>query len=325
MKFFNLVLLASFSLLLFSCGPDPEEKKVFPKATHLYFSDYPEKRVGVMDINVTDQFDVVADNSDGLDTISGIAVDFIGGKVYAVEELNNRIVRFNIDGTGSFEVLYDAEDSVNFPTSIAVHPASNTLYWANSGTGQIKKGSMTGGTASSINFGIDTVVTYCYGLVVDSKNKLIIFSDLARNAGIWYAKTDGTKIDGLNTVLPLFSRASSSGTVLRNPSSIFLDEENKRIYWADEGLNAISVGIYVQYTDTQLAGSSSGLVFDHEDNLDRPDAIAVDNGNEKIYWSETGVSGHKIVRGNLDGTGDLETILEDVESYGMVLKFEDKD
>ena len=324
MKFFNLVLLGSFSLVLFSCGPDTEDKKVFPKATHLYFSNYFGKEVGVMDVNATNLFNVVANHTDGLDTVAGIAVDFIAGKIYAVEELNNRVVRFNADGSGSFEVLYDAEDSVNFPTAIAIHVASNTLYWANSGTGQIKTGSMAGGTAASINFGIDTVVSYCYGLAVDSKNKVIFFSDMDKTAGIWYGKTDGTKIDGVNTVFSLFSRASSNGTVLRNPSAIFLDEENKRIYWADEGLKVISVGLYLQYTDTQLAASSSGAVFSAEDNLGRPDGIAVDNGSGKIYWTETSADTRRIVRGNIDGTGEPESVLEGVESYSIVLKFAEK-
>jgi len=323
MKFFNLILLGVFSLLLFSCGPKIEDEKVYPKATHLYFSNYPGKEVGVMDLNVTDLYDVVADNSDGLDTVAGIAVDFIGGKIYAVEELNNRVVRFSVDGSGPLEVLYDEGDSVNFPTSIALHAASNTLYWANSGTGQIKTGSMDGGIATSIDFGIDSVVSYCYGLAVDSKNKVIFFSDLEKYPAIWYAKTDGTVING-STIWPLFTRQSANGTVLRNPSAIFLDEDNNRIFWADEGLNTISVGGITRYTSTQLVAGSSGVLFNSEDNVGRPDGIAVDNGSSKIYWTETNAGERKIVRGNLDGTGETETILEDVESYSIVLKFAEK-
>jgi len=331
MKFFSIILLATSSALLFSCAPEPNEEKVYPKATHLFFANYPGKEVGVMDINIVDSYTTVADNNDGLDTVSGIAVDFIGGKIYAVEELKNRIVRFNVDGSGGLEVLYDEGDSVRTPTCIALDVPSRTIYWANSGTGQIKKASMDGGTASSIYLGKDSVITYCYGLAVDSKNKFLFFSDLlyaesGSTTSIRYARTDGAKLDGFNRIGYLFSRGTTSGTVLRNPSAIFLDEDNRYLYWADEGLNTISIGSFAQLSSNLLSpGSAAALFDDFDDGVSRPNGISIDRGAKKIYWTETSDTGKKIVRGNLDGTGETEAILEDVESYSIVLKFEGDD
>lgn len=322
MKFFSLALLLSFCVCLISCGPETEKEKVYPKATHLYFSNYSAKEVGVMDVNTADLYDVVADETDGLDTVSGIAIDFIGGKIYAVEETNNRVVRFNADGSGSLEVLFDEADSVDFPTSIALDVPRNTLYWANSGTGQIKTGSMDGGTASSIKFvdERDSLVTisYCYGLAVDPKGKHLFWSDL-ENSEISYGNLDEDKL-----ALILFNIENSNRTVLRNPSSIFLDWDNSKIYWADEGLKAISVGNFIKYSATILGTSTSYAIFNYEDGLGRADGLAVDKGSGKIYWSETNTGNHKIYRGNMDGTEEPEAILENVESYGLFLKFEDQ-
>jgi hypothetical protein len=68
-------------------------------------------------------------------------------------------------------------------------------------------------------------------------------------------------------------------------------------------------------------------LYDREDGITRPDAIAVDRGNNLIYWSETFTNGdtgsktHQIKRAALDGTGTPEVVLDGVESYGMVLRF----
>lgn len=322
MKFFNLALLVSFCVCLISCGPDLEKEKVYPKATHLYFSNYAAKEVGVMDVNTIDSYNTLADENDGLDIVSGIAIDFESEKIYAVEENNNRIVRFNADGSGALEVLFDEEDSVNFPTSITLDIPRNKLYWANSGTGQLKTGSMDGGAASSLKFknqfNVIDSISYCYGLAIDPKGETLFWSDLEKGT-ISYGTLKSNKDSYV-----IFNIESSNRTVLRNPSSIYLDWESSRIYWADEGLNVISVGSFVKYSSIAIAGSNSVALFNYEDGINRPDGIAVDKGSRKIYWSETNTGNHKIYRGNLDGTEAPEVVLNDVESYGLVLKFEDQ-
>ncbi|HEY9049564.1 MAG TPA: hypothetical protein VIN08_26880 [Ohtaekwangia sp.] len=309
----SLVVLAASLFFLTSCGDGVPKPIVFPKATHLYFADYAGKKVGLMDVNTPGSFTLIADESKGLDTISGIAIDFIGGKIYAAEEMKNQIIRFNVDGTGSVEVLYDESDSVNIPTSIALHVSSNSLYWGNSGTGQIKKGTMDGtAAAESLRFnGVDSVIYYSYGLAVDKKNEWIYFSDLSGFAGIWAGR-----LDGKSSRFSLFSKYSENGTVLRNPSAIFLDEENAKIYWADEGLKSISVG--------SIATSTSTFLFNYGSGVNRADGIAVDRGSGKVYWTETDPSNdsYVIARGNLDGTGTREVVLQGVESYSIALKFE---
>jgi hypothetical protein len=312
MKFLNYFLLVAISLFIASCAPDMSEKK-YPKATHLYFSDYANKKVGVIDLNSLKTYETVADATDGLDVVSGITLDPAGNKIYAVEELNDRIVRFNSDGSGSIEVLFDAEDSVNLPTSIVFDKKNNKVFWANSGTGQIKYGSANGGAASSLKFQYDSVVSYSYGLGIDVSKKTLFISDLEYQ-GIYSGSTSG------GDLVTMYGKSSTSGLVLRNPSAIFVDTDDNKIYWADESLKTISVGVYYYYS-TYALSSSSSVLYDESDGLGRVDGIAVDKGSGKIYWTETGEGEKRIMRANLDGSGEKEVVLENVESYGIVLRF----
>jgi len=306
MKFLKLLLPVTALLSLAACDNTPEDP-VYPKATHLFFSDYSGQQVGVMDVNTLNTYDVVANNADGLNNVSSMTVDFEGGKVYAVEELNNRIVRFNADGSGGLEVLFDESDSVDMPTSIALDLTTRTLYWGNSGTGQLKKGSMDGGTATSLYYDHEPVISYSYGLAIDTKRQVVYYSDLDTYAGVWGAKLDGT---GAPTLLV---GHGSDPITCRNPSAIFYDGDAARLYWADEGLNAISV------TDF----SNSKLLFNYEDDVSRADGISIDKGSGKVYWTETAAGKMLIARGSLDGTGDREALLENVEAYSIALKFEE--
>lgn len=314
MKLLKLLLPLSALLFAVACDNTPDDP-VYPKATNLYFSDYSGKQVGVMDINTVNAYDVLANSGDGLDTVSGFAIDTKGGKIYAVEETKNKIIRFNIDGSGSLEVLFDEADGVTMPTAIALDVAKNTLYWADSGSGQLKKGSMDGGTPSTLEYKQDSLISYCYGLAIDPEGKRIYYSDLDKYAGIWSAQLAG---DGTEYPSLLFLRSLSGvpSITLRNPSSIFLDKADGLIYWADEGLNTISVG--------STSTGNSKILYNYEDNVSRADGISIDKGNKQVYWTETEAGKLAICRAALDGTGEREIILTGVEAYAIALKFENQ-
>lgn len=305
MKFLRLLVsVCSVALILHiqSCAPDPDP--VTPKATHLYFSDYSGKRVGVVDLNTLGSATTLADESDGLDTISGISVDFLGGRLYAVEELNNRIIRINIDGTGTPEVLYEEGDGVDEPTAIAVDNTTNSLYWANSGSGQIKKGTMDGTGAIDTLYEGDEVISYCYGLVVEPTSKVLFFTDLGEFSGVWSSSIDGTLLGRIG--FPSFST--------QNPSGIYYDAKTGRLYWADEGWGQVCSG--------SPFNGSANIIFNSEDGIDQADGVAIDTGSGLVYWTEPDKK--TIMRGNIDGTGTPEVVLTGVESYSIMLKFDNQ-
>jgi hypothetical protein len=306
---FSSAVVLLLLVLLASCAETDTGTK-YPKATHLYFTDYSGRQVGVVDLNSIGTYTSLFDANDGLDTLAGLTIDFTNGYIYTVEEINNRVLRLNLDGSGSPTVLYDEGDSVNMPTAVAIDVQNGQLYWANSGTGQLKSGPIGGGDASGSMYSYRKYIDYCYGLAIDTRNDLLYFSDLGDQASVWAARTDGTGSRGI-----LFG---SSVLSLQNPSAIYYDEPSGSLFWADEGLQKI------------IQGTISGgtlVLYDREDGITRPDAIAVDRGNSMIYWSETftdknaGTKTHQIKRAALDGSGTPEVVLDGVESYGIVLQF----
>lgn len=308
MKFLRSVfILCSAIFILDACAPDPD--KPLPSATHLYFTDYTGKRVGVVDLNNLKTATTIMDESDGLDTVAGMAIDFVGGKIYVAEEMNDRIVRFNIDGSGTIETLYQLEgDSVLEPTAVAFDAENNKLFWANSGTGQIKRGTMDGAGSVVILYDSAKILNYSYGLVYEPIADGVFFSDFGTEASI---RGGSAKDDAEVTSIRSFFRPNFT---LRSPSQINLFYSRGVIYWADEALGTLSVG--------NLSSFSSSILYDTEDGIERPDGIAVDLGSKKIYWTDT--SKKVIMRANLDGTGEHEVVLENIESYNIILKFEDQ-
>jgi DNA-binding beta-propeller fold protein YncE len=313
MKFLRPVIcvfcLIAIGFFLESCGPEEEEQ--LPKATHLYFSDFSGKKIGVVDLTNLNSFTTIADASDGLDTLAGIAIDFVGGKVYAAEELNNRIVRFNLDGSGTLDVVYEFEmngvDSLVLePTAVAVDRETDALYWTNSGTGRLLKGKMDGTANISFMYDSADVLTYSYGLVLNKTIDRLFFSDFGTFAGIYLGET------GETTTRP--SRWFFPSYALRNPSQIYLEERTQAMYWADETVSALVVG--------GINSQAFSVIYDDEDGIEHPSAIAVDNGSKKIYWSEP--ANKTIKRANLDGTGEEEVVLTGVESYSIVLRFDNQ-
>jgi DNA-binding beta-propeller fold protein YncE len=306
MKFLrSIFILCSVILVLHSCAPEPEKPK--PSATHLYFTDYPGKRIGVIDLSNLKTATTLMDETDGLDTVAGMAIDFVGGKIYAAEEMADRVIRFNLDGTGSIETLYQFEgDSVLEPTAVTFDATNGVLYWANSGTGQMKKGSMDGTADVAIMFDSAKVLNYCYGMAYEPTLKAIFYSDFGENASIRVAPVDGEPIQIIKLFYP--------GFALRSPSQINAFYPNRVIYWADEELGSLAIG--------NLTSSTSAVLYDDEDGIVRADGIAVDHGAQKIYWTDT--SKKVIMRANLDGSGEQEVVLENVESYNIILKFEEE-
>ncbi|KAK2157522.1 hypothetical protein LSH36_189g00032 [Paralvinella palmiformis] len=80
-------------------------------------------------------------------------------------------------------------------------------------------------------------------------------------------------------------------------SSITLDVESRIIYWTDTNSHTIERSD-LKITDTEI------LI---QEFLDQPGSIALDKGNGKMYWTETG-SNPRIERANLDGSERKELV-----------------
>ena len=172
----------------------------------------------------------------------------------------------------------------------------------------MKTGSLDGTAVATSMFAYDTVLSYSYGVNYDPSTKAMFFSDLTDFASIWLYQVGST-----STIPTRFFGVNN--LTLQNPSGIHLDSVANSIYWADEGLGKI-IG-------SSLSSGSPVVLFDRQDGVTRPDGIAIDKGSGKIYWTETdpNTDTYIIARGNLDGSGTREVLLQGVESYSIVLQF----
>jgi hypothetical protein len=296
------VALASIALLtVSSCKKDKDDSKSSAKG--LYFTYWDDNSVNKIDlVNSPNAVTVLFTGSDGINQPSGIALTD-DGYLIVCEEENNRILKMQKNGSGDVVVLYDAADGVNQPTAVAIDNQTGTIYWNNSGTDQVMKGSDDGLSTPATLFGGGDVINYAYGIAIDKKHGKLYTSDFYLGIGVG-------NLDGSGTLEVLYNTDNFDDMLY--PSNVYVDADHKKIYWADEGADNV--------VEANLDGTGTPVIlFDASDGINRADAVSVDYADKKIYWSET--SNNVIARGNLDGSGTREVLVDDVESYAIVLEF----
>jgi len=311
----KIIFLAIVSAIVFACsngpetvGPidDPTVEPVGTPAAKVYFSNYIYQSVGVLDLKKTGEYtDFLNYEQNGLGIPAGIAINPVSKRLYITEQNGDGgiIHRINLDST-LYKVVYDSDNDLVNPTAVAVDTISKKLYWADSGTGQIMQGDLFGSEEQVALFNGEAVFTsYCYGLAIDHKNNKLYFADnVSRTISV--GNLDGT---GQPTIVFDENNADNVGC----PSGLLYTNGN--LYWADDCFNSI------------LMAPADGKVkpvvlFGEEDGVSFPEGIAIDKASKKIYWSE--IDARVIARGNQDGTGDREVILESIDAYAIALDFE---
>jgi len=297
-----LFLLASLGaiMLIPSCSKDSTSDPV--TAANLYFADWDGTTVYKIDLlNAPDTAIALFDNTDGLTSPSSLTLTD-NGYLIVTEENNNRIIKMKKDGTGEIVVLYDSGDGVSSPDAITIDNATGVIYWCNSGSSQVMKGSEDGSATPTALYDGAAVIDYAYGIAIDKKHGKLYISDFS--LGIKVGNLDGT-----GTMDVLWD--SNNYDAMSAPSNLIVDSKNGLVYWTDESSDDIVVA--------KLDGTGTPVVlFSSADGISRPDGIGIDYNSKKIYWSET--SNNVIAMGNLDGTGGREVLVENVESYGLVLE-----
>jgi hypothetical protein len=294
------VLFFSSAFIIVSCKKDKDDSP--SKASNLYFTAYEENKVSKVDLNIApSSVTGLFGGSDGIKTPEGITLTKDGYLIVS-EESTHRIIKMKKDGTGDVTVLYDSLDGVDSPTAIAVDNSNGNLYWCNSGTSQVLRGTDNGSAPPVPLYGGQAVLSYAYGLAIDKKNGKLFISDFEL-----YIKSGN--LDGTGTPVVVWDNVKH--TTMSAPSNIYLDTDNGKIYWCDENSDEV--------VEANMDGTGTPLVlFDNSDGVDRPDGVFVDKAAKRIYWTET--SADVIARGSLDGTGDRQVLIPNVTPYAIVLE-----
>jgi hypothetical protein len=298
-KLYILVCLPVM-LLTVTCKKDTEKSATLVRS--VYFNYYNDNTVNRIDLQSTpNDYTSLYNHFDGLNAPGGIALTGDGCLV-VTEENNNRILKMNKNGSGDITTLYDASDGVSTPTAVAVDKSNGTMYWCNSGSGQVFKGSTDGKQAPEALFGGAKVIRYAFGIAIDKKHDKLYFSD-------FYQYINVGNLDGSGK--PTVVWDNNTYPDLSAPSNIYISGNRDKIFWCDEQAD--------QIVEASLDGKGDPVVlFDHADGVSRPDGIFADEADDKIYWTET--KGNVVARGNIDGSGEREVLVNHVISYAITLE-----
>ena len=201
--------------------------------------------------------------------------------------------------------------------SIAIDAEGERLYWTlitNRGLKNVElwQGKLDGGMAVRLADDLNWVGD----VVFDPVDKKVYVSSLG-DSKIICMNADGSQRHDFLVGLP-------------PPSRLFVDAENRKLYWASNSLPRIDRvnldGTGREAAMTDLPGVAFGFRIDPVEQmiywtypggdiyrakldgnerrklaggLNQPDGVAIDADNRKLYWAERG----KISQANLDGTG----------------------
>jgi len=206
-------------------------------------------------------------------------------QIYWANQFNDSISYANLDGSGGGGQLLDINDNnntVNYPSEVALDPAANTIWWANDINNPISYINLDGTGNGELNVSGAGPVDPD-GVAVDPATNKVYWTNHGDNT-ISYANLDGTGGGGeLNT----------TGATLSVPYGLVIDPATGKIYWANQGNNTISYA--------NLDGSGGGGQLNTTGaTLAAPEGPAVDPATNTIYWANLN---NTISYANLDGSG----------------------
>jgi hypothetical protein len=224
-------------------------------------------------------------------TLLSISLDKSSGKMYWIENANQKIQRANLDGTAQEDVI----TTVGLPYGLAIDSGAGKVYWAETGaTNKIVRANLDGSSPEDL---VTAGLTYPAGIALDVESGKMYWVDNATDK-VQRANLDGTSVEDLVTGLD-------------TPLSIALDTASGKMYWSDNGTPGL-----IQRAN--LDGSSiediitGGVLYIRD--------IAIDTSLGKIYWCKYRSSPNgMILRANLDGT-DIEELVTELDyPYGIAL------
>jgi hypothetical protein len=209
----------------------------------------------------------------------------VADSLFWTDTAAGEIGRANLDGTGQATVL----TGLSGPRGIAFDLLHNRLYWVESD--RIRRSNLDGSNIQTVVTDLDAP----HGMVLHPAGGKLYWTE---RGAIRRSNYVGTQVE---TIV--------SGLLDPPPSHIAVDTINDRVYWAD------SVALDGQVWRSGLDGGGAEVLFQYGAEVSTPNGIAVSPvPGGFVYWTDaTG----RIVRGNLDGAGDV-TLIDGLNGPGDV-------
>lgn len=219
-----------------------------------------------------------------------------------LSETGGKIRTSDLDGT-NMKILVD---SLFAPSGIAIDnsAAQPVVYFAERGTGKIFRVNIDGTNKEEVITGIAEI----FDIELDlNLRKIFWISDTySRDAVSW------ANMDGLNSGIE--DLYISTGTFW-GYNGLALDQANQRLFWIrnDNGCEDKIFRMNYDKSDFQI-------IIEHPENglLGPRDIDVFEN---KIYWTDCGLTKDIIYKANLDGSG-IDTVIKEVDSWFFAIDSE---
>ena len=213
--------------------------------------------------------------SKGAESITSIALDIAGGKIYWVNH-RGPIQRADLNGNNVENLTSEGV------TSIALDIAGGKIYWVNR-KGPIQRANLDGNNVENLTNRLNKLTS----IALDIAGGKMYWVNRDKNK-IQRANLDGSNIEDLTTER------------LRNPIAIALDIAGGKIYWVNRAGPIQRANLDGSNIEDLIAGRG----------LSDLTAIALDIAGGRMYWVNRGKN--KIQRADLDGSNIEDLMTEEL-------------
>ncbi|WP_170110663.1 hypothetical protein [Flavilitoribacter nigricans] len=206
-----------------------------------------------------------------------IELDLESGKMYWMDSGNRVLRRANLDGTQIETILDKQPESILFrPRDLVLDPRNKKIYWADWGLNKIQSVNFDGTQIEDVFSRQQDGSLRPIGLAFDAKEQTLYIAESFRIKQIDIASRN---------ILAVIGNVSEANHVA-------LDPTNRKLYWTSSGLDLVERAT-LDLSDREILIQSSTV---------HPIAVAVDERNQHIYWSEIQGKNRGIYRAHLDGS-----------------------
>lgn len=264
------------------------------RATRIFWLERGAKTVNAANIDGSGRQAVITITT-GNSSMTGIAVDPLGAKVYFTDDVRNRVQRANLDGS----VLESVIPGIDSPFGIDVDPSGGVFYVARRGVGPgVERANLDGsGLAPLISAGLESP----YGLAVyPALGKLYVVDDSLD--AVFSSDLDGNNLLNLNV----------AGVV--DPLDISIDSLDDKLYWSER----TGSGPKIRRANLDGSGVEDVITSLNVPGFSTAAGLEVDVGGRALYFVDGGTGG-SILRSNLDGTDATPIVSNLSDPTGVTL------
>jgi len=267
-----------------------------PGAARIYWLEQGSKTVNVANVDGSQRGVLVTLTGGAPSSVTGIAVEPIGAKVYFSDLRRQRVQSADMDGASLLTLLPGLDE----PVGVNIDPVASKLYVTVQGAAPGLQRANLDGT------GLEPVITpgmqHPAGLALDGGAGKLYFVDDTLDA-VFAASLDGSNLTNLNI-------AGVDG-----PIDISLDPQEGKLYWSEQG----TPGARIRRANLDGSGVEDIVTTTSAPGFSTPKGLEVDVDGRVLYFVDGGLNG-SILRAQLDGGSPVPVLLNLNDPTGLTLQ-----